>query len=183
MEVCSGWLDAIRGVLQGIDGQATGELVELILAAEKIFVNGQGRSGMVAQCLATRLAQMGLNVNVPGLSTCQRIGPNDLFLGISCSGTTATTVQFARISKQTGAKVAVLTASVDSSLAKNADLVILIDANAESIRKQCKCVIGPQNNTLFEEAALLYCDLLVCVLLEKKGLPKDVIEQRHTNLQ
>jgi 6-phospho 3-hexuloisomerase len=182
-EIISTWGKAIIPVLQQVEEQTSEELVEMILQADKVFITGQGRSGLIGRCLATRLTQMGLHVHIPGHATCQKIGAGDLLIAISCRGATMTTVEFARISRQFGAKVAAITAFGNSTLAKLADKVVVIAANDENIRKKCKYIVGPTNNTLFEQAALLYIDALVHILLERKGVSINIINQRHANLE
>lgn len=176
-------LAAVKLLLSRIDKAASDKLIEMMLPAGRIFVTGQGRSGLVAQCLATRLTQMGLNVNIPGNATCQRVGQGDLLIAISCRGTTITTVDYARIARQAGAKVAALTAFDKSEIAGMADHVLLIPSDDEDIRNKCGYIIGPNNNTLFEEAALLYVDGLVYMLIKRKGISEDVMNQQHTNLE
>jgi 6-phospho-3-hexuloisomerase len=176
-------LAAVEIVLSRMDQTASDRLIEMILQADKIFVTGQGRSGLVAQCLATRLAQMEFDVHIPGQATCQKIEPSDLLIAFSCRGTTTTTVEFARVSRRVGAKIAAVTAFGESTLAELADQVVLIPSDDQDIRSRCRYIIGPNNNTLFEQAALLYADTLVCILLEQKGTSKSIINQHHTNLE
>jgi len=182
-KIVTAWAEAIKLTFGQIEEQTSEELVEMILQAERIFVTGQGRSGLIAQCLATRLTQMGFHVHIPGHATCQKIEAGDLLIAISCCGTTTTTVKFARVSRQVGAKVAAVTAFGKSTLAELADEVVVIPANDEDIRKKCNYTIGPNNNTLFEQTALLYADALVCILLERKGISIETISQKHTNLE
>ena len=183
VEIVVAQLTAVKLLVSRIDKAASDKLIEMITHAEKIFVTGQGRSGLVAQCLATRLAQMGLDVYIPGQATCRKIKEGDLLIAISCRGTTTTTVDFAQISRKAGAKIVAVTASDKSTLTEIADHTVLIPSNDEDIRARCRYVVGPNNNTLFEETALLYTDALVYILLEQEGISKSIINQQHTNLE
>lgn len=176
-------LDAIKLAISRVEQKSTESLVDLILGATEVFVTGQGRSGFVAHCFATRLTQMGFLVHIPGQATCRKIKQEDLLIAISCSGRTKTTTELAHISSEVGAKIAVITAIQSSPLAKLSDQTIIIPSNIPEIRKSCQCVVGPHNNTVFEEAALVYSDILVYMLLEKKGISKDLISRSHTNLE
>jgi len=176
-------LDGIRLLLDDMDESAAGQFVQMVLHAGRIFVTGKGRSGFVAQCFATRLMQMGFDVHVPGEATCPRIKRGDLMVAISCSGTTGSTVQFARISGQSGAKVAAVTAVADSPLTALADHVVLVPVTGKEVKRHYRYVLGPHNNTLFEEALLLYFDAMVYSILERKGISKKVLTDRHTNLE
>lgn len=183
LELVTAQLTAIRTLLGRIEQSVTDKIIEMILQADKIFVTGQGRSGLVAQCLATRLAQIGFNVHIPGQATCQKIEAGDLLIAFSCRGTTMTIVEYARVSRKVGAKIAAMTAFANSALAELADEVVLIPSDDKDIRAECRYAVGPNNNTLFEQAALLYTDALVYILLERKGINKSIISQRHTNLE
>lgn len=183
VEITRAHLAGIQMLIGRIDQAASDKLVEMILQANKVFVTGQGRSGLVAQCLATRLAQMEFNAHIPGLATCQRIEKPDLLIAISCSGTTVTTIELAKTSRNAGAEVVVVTAVDKSVLAELATHIVLIPSDDADVKGRCKYIIGPNNNTLFEETALLYVDALICILLERKGISADVISQRHTNLE
>ncbi|MFO7870969.1 MAG: SIS domain-containing protein [Kiritimatiellia bacterium] len=176
-------LSAVALAVRRVSQDSTERLVSFILGAERVFVTGQGRSGLIAGCFATRLTQMGFRVHIPGQPTCRRIQARDLMIAVSCSGVTSTTIEFARISREAGSSTALITSSADSVLADMADETILIPANDPDIRKSCQCVVGPRNNTVFEESALLYLDALVYVLLERTDIPKDMMGQSHTNLE
>ena len=52
IEIVAAQLDAVRLLIERIDEKASSRLVEMILRAGSIFITGQGRSGLVAQCLA-----------------------------------------------------------------------------------------------------------------------------------
>jgi 6-phospho-3-hexuloisomerase len=183
IELVTAQIAGIKALISRIEQPMSDKIIEMILQADKIFITGQGRSGLVAQCLATRLAQIGFTVHIPGQATCQKIEKSDLLIAFSCRGTTKTVVEYARISQGVGAKIAVVTAFEDSTLAKLADEVVLVPSDDEDIRAVCRYPVGPNNNTLFEQAALLYVDALVYILMDRKGICKSIISQRHTNLE
>jgi len=176
-------LDGIRKLLDHMDEPQAEQLIRMVLAAKRVFVTGKGRSGRVAECFAMRMMQMGIDVHVPGEATCPRIQSGDLMVAISCSGTTVTTFQIARISHEAGAEVAAITAVPDSPLARLAHLAVVVPTTGTELKQRYHYVLGRYNNTLFEEATLLYCDALVCSILEREGIPTSRVSQRHTNLE
>jgi 6-phospho-3-hexuloisomerase len=181
--VVHAYLDSIKLLLEGIEKNTSDQFIDLVLGANSVFITGQGRSGLLAGCLATRLAQMGLNVHIPGQPTCAKIETGDVLIAFSCRGTTRTTIEYSKISKKEGAKIIGITASADSLLSKLADLLILIPSDNKAIKKNCKFVVGPQNNALFEQAAFIYTDSLIYFMLERQGLTQSSLYQRHTNLE
>lgn len=176
-------LDGIRMLLAEMDESDAETLVQMILAAMRVFVTGKGRSGYIAQCFAARLMQLGLDVHVPGEATCPRIKRGDLMVAVSCSGTTTSTVQFSRIARDAGAKVAAVTAVPGSPLAELAHLLVVVPVTGKDVKKRYRYVLGPYNNTLFEQALLLYFDAMVYSILERQGIPKSRLAERHTNLE
>jgi 6-phospho-3-hexuloisomerase len=183
IEIVRDSLTAVDGLLGDMDGAAAARFVRLLLNAGRIFITGKGRSGFVAECFATRLMQMGFDVHVPGEATCPRITEGDLMVAVSCSGNTSTTVQLARISHTSRATVVAVSAVAGSRLAALADLVVLVPTTQRKVKQRYAPVLGPHNNTLFEEALLLYFDSLVYAILEQEGIPDSLLRQRHTNLE
>jgi len=176
-------LDGIRTLLEDMDVQAAEGLVQMLVKAKRVFVAGKGRSGYIAQCFAMRLMQMGFDVHVPGEATCSRIKRGDLLVAVSCSGSTMSTVQMARVASEAKAKVVAVTALADSPLAAQADHVVLVPVTDKIVKKRYRYVLGPYNNTLFEQAMLLYFDAMVYSILERKGIPKKRLRDRHANLE
>jgi len=176
-------LDGMRRLLDKMDPQAAERMVQMVLGAPRVFVTGKGRSGLVAECFAMRLMQMGFEVHVPGEATCPRIKMGDLMIVISCSGTTMTTVQLARISHNVGAEIVAVTADPDSPLAAHADHCVVVPVAGKDVKESYRYVLGPYNNTLFEEAVLLFCDAMLYSILGREGIPEKLLDERHTNLE
>lgn len=176
-------LQGIGLLLDEMDEEGAERFVEAIIAAPAVFVSGKGRSGLVAACFAMRLMQMGCNVHVPSEVTCPPIRKGDLMVAISCSGKTMTTVQLARIAREQGAHVVAITAVADSPLTALADQVVMVPVMTRKFKKGYGSVLGPYNNSLFEEALLLYLDVTVYAMLARQGIPEQVLRERHTNLE
>ena len=176
-------LEGIRMLLDDMEERDAERLVEMLLRARRVFVTGKGRSGYIADSFAMRLMQMGFEVHVPNEATCPRIRKGDLIVAVSCSGATTTTVQLARISREAGARVVAVTAVPNSPLTSVADHVVVVPVTERDVKKSYRYVLGPYNNTLFEEALLLYFDAMVYSVLEREGISKSVLRERHTNLE
>ncbi|MFO7959044.1 MAG: 6-phospho-3-hexuloisomerase [Candidatus Brocadiia bacterium] len=176
-------LDAVRKLVGKMDETAAERLIQMIIRAERTFLTGKGRSGLVAECFAMRLMQTGFEVHVPGEATCPRIRRNDLMVAVSCSGTTMTTVQMGRVAQRSGAQLVAVTADPNSPLAEMADHVLLVPVTGQDLKESYRDVMGPYNNTLFEEAVLLYCDAVVESVLGRENIPERVLQDRHTNLE
>ncbi|RLP72320.1 SIS domain-containing protein, partial [Mycetocola manganoxydans] len=92
-------------------------VAETLAGAHRVFVLGAGRSGLALQMTAMRLMHLGLNVHIVGEVTAPAIGPGDVLLTASGSGTTTSIVRGADAAVNAGADVAVITTAADSPLA------------------------------------------------------------------
>jgi 6-phospho 3-hexuloisomerase len=149
-------------------------LAEMLPRAKRTFVTGAGRSGLVARSFGMRLMHAGLPAFIPGETIAPAACEGDLMVAISCTGQTGYTDYMARRAKQLGVKVVVLTAEPDSPLAKRADEVVLIPAEADDIVVRA---------AVFEHAASLCLDAVFNVLAERLKLDLREFRRRHANLE
>ena len=121
-----------------------------------------------------RLMHAGLPAFVPGETITPAAGKGDLLVAISCTGTTGFTDYIAARAKELGAEVVVITAEVNSPMAKQADTVIQIPAEADDIVFRA---------AVFEHATSLCLDALFNVLADRLKLDMESFRQRHANLE
>lgn len=181
-------LDAALGELSAVfarvDGAAADHLLDLILAAPAVFTAAAGRSGLLLRCAAMRLMHMGRTVYVVGEIVTPAIAKGDLLLMVSGSGETGGLVGMAHKARQIGARIAVVTANAESTLARMADAVVGLAAptpKAADIRDFVPSV-QPMGN-LFEQSAFLLLDAMVRELMRKTGKTSEEMFQRHANLE
>ena len=104
------------------------QLTEAIMAAERIFVAGVGRSGLLVRGFAMRLTHMGFTVHVAGDVTTPAITASDLLIMGSGSGSTGTLRVIAEKAKTTGCKIALISTLDNSPIAQLADIVLIVPA-------------------------------------------------------
>ena len=93
----------------------------------KVFVVGEGPSGLVAKALAMRLAELSYDVFVIGETITSAVEKGDVFIVISESGRTPLVLEAAKIAKEkVGAKIISETASDGSPISKLADLLLIV---------------------------------------------------------
>src|ERR671921_217623 len=110
-------LDEINTIVQRVDPEEVAALVTELRLADRIFVTGAGRSGLVLKMAAMRLMHLGLTVHVVGETTSPAIRSGDLLLAASGSGTTAGVVKAAETAAAQGARIAAYTTNAGSPLA------------------------------------------------------------------
>src|SRR5271155_1766031 len=109
-------LHELERTLAAVSGAEVAVAQRMILAANRVFVTGAGRTGLALKMAAMRLMHLGLVVHVAGEVTTPAIGPGDLLVVASGSGTTAGPVNAAAVAVKAGARVLALTATPASQL-------------------------------------------------------------------
>ncbi len=175
-------IDELVRALRNVDEAAAMRLVDMILAAPRVFVYGRGRTGLGAWAFASRLAQMGLEVHVVGEMTAPAISAGDLLVAASGTGTTRTTLLAAEEARRIGARVVALTAHLDSPLAASADLVVPVEG-ATRRRAAGEEKSAQYGGSLFEQTLLLALDSVAMVLKRRLARSDYEMDQRHANLE
>lgn len=176
-----GNLDELKEMLGGITPVDNSHLGEIILLAERVFVVGQGRTGLVTKMFAMRLMQIGLDTYIVGETLTPAIRSGDLLVAASGSGETPSVVRAAQKAKEIGARVAVITSAAHSSLAKYADHLTILPGQSIKISAQVSTKL-PLANAL-EQTALIFLDCVVAWLAAQKGETNQSMMSRHANLE
>jgi 6-phospho-3-hexuloisomerase len=153
----------------------------LIADAPRVFVLGAGRSGLALRMTAMRLMHLGQDVHVVGEVTSPAIAAGDLLLTASGSGTTGGIVRAAQTAASVGARVAAMTTDPESSLAKLADVAIIIPAAGKLDRSGTAS--AQYAGGLFEQAVVLIGDALFHALWQRSGQSADELWPRHANIE
>jgi len=169
-------------VLKHVDERPIEKLLDAALASEKIYLAGQGRSGLMARAFAMRLMHLGLTSFVAGETVTPAFMKDDLMIACSGSGETKITVHLAESSKECGGQLAVVTANPKSTLAKMADFVILLRCGEFGADRQWTRSIQ-FGRALFEQSSLLLFDAMILRLAARLGKKAQDVLLRHTNLE
>lgn len=172
-------MQKVEQMLSSIDEKRIEEICEVFLKADRIFLYGAGRSGLVAKAFAIRLVHLGFQTYVIGETITPPVRENDLIVVISGSGETIPSVMTAEIAKKMGAKLVVITSRKDSRIARYADITVILSVEHEEEKKKRLSPLG----TLFEASAWIFTDGLVAKLMEMKGESEEKMRERHATLQ
>jgi 6-phospho-3-hexuloisomerase len=175
-------VDELARAMRDVDETSAMQMVEMILAAPRVFIYGRGRTGLGAWAFASRLAQMGLEVHVVGEMTAPAIRSGDLLVAASGTGTTRTTLLAAEEARRIGAGVVALTTHPDSELGRAADLVVRVEG-ATRRRAEGEEPSVQYGGSLFEQALLLTLDSVAMVLKRRLARSDHEMDRRHANLE
>jgi 6-phospho-3-hexuloisomerase len=168
-----------------------GMLIEAWSWGKIVLVVGAGRSGLVGRAFAMRLMHLGFRTYVVGETVTPGIGPNDLLLAISGSGTTGVVVAAAEAAKRVGAKVIAITSFPDSPLAKLADHVVVVPGRtktSEEVDYFSRQILGMHEplaplGTLFEVGAVVFLDSIIAELMHRLGKTEREMRARHATIE
>lgn len=168
-------------VLQGITYPAVEQLAQKITEVERIFVIGEGRSGLAIRMAAMRLMHLGCFVYVVGETTTPSIRATDLLIACSGSGSTESVCAIAAKAKAVGAYLVGVTVDKQSLLGQLVDLTIELAAatkqDFENVRSQQFA------GSLFEQSTLLFFDTLFYVLSQMLNKNPQILLALHANLE
>ena len=173
--------DEISEVFQRVDPAQVAALVTELRLADRIFVTGAGRSGLVLKMAAMRLMHLGLTVHVVGETTAPAIRAGDLLLAASGSGTTAGVVKAAETAAGQGARVAAYTTNSGSPLAAVAAAVVLIPAAQKT--DHGSALSRQYSGSLFEQVLFATTEAVFQSLWEEDAAAAEELWQRHANLE
>lgn len=140
--------------------------VEMILACQgRVAMTGMGKSGIIAHKISATLASTGtpsffLHPAEGIHGDLGMVTSNDVVIALSNSGETGEVLNILPSLRRIGAKLIAMVGNSDSTLAKNADVVLNVGVKKEA----CPLGLAPTSSTT---AALAFGDALAMALMGK----------------
>ncbi|AOM81636.1 6-phospho-3-hexuloisomerase [Salisediminibacterium beveridgei] len=178
-------VNEVKGVLDQVDEQQAIALGREIIKANRIFITGEGRSGLMGKAVAMRLVHAGFTVYVTGETITPSIQSGDLLLAISGSGSTEGSYQYARTAKKMDARVFLVTTAEESTIGEVSDGVLIFPAATKFRKSHEPDTIQPLGNQ-FDQSVHLLLDAVIIWVTRQTAGSEDVNQQmasRHANLE
>jgi len=173
-------LGEVKAVVELTEPEPVERLLDALASARRIYVAGEGRSGLVARTFAMRLVHLGLTAYACGETITPAIGAGDLCVACSGSGTTPITCHRAQQSRGVGAAVAAIVAAPGTALGAEADIEVVLPAPTKLSQASGSHQFGA---SLFEQSLLIFLDALVLLLQERRGASPESMFAKHANLE
>ena len=164
----AGGIAALIAAIRGALGAPFAEAVELIAKSKgRLIVTGMGKSGHVGRKIAATFASTGTPAYFvhPGEASHGDLGMitrDDVIMALSWSGETVELKDLIDYSRRFGTGLIAVTAEAESTLAKSADVVLLLP----QAREACPHNLAPTTSSLMQ---LALGDALAVALLESRG--------------
>ena len=175
-------LDELKEALGAVNKQSTEAFVAEIEGANQVFFVGVGRVLLSLKSVAKRLAHLGVKAHIVGEITEPAITPDDVLVVGSGSGESLFPVAIARKAKSLGARVVMIGSNTHSTLAGMADLVVRIPVQTK-LGLPGEIPSRQPMTSLFEQALLLYGDVIAAMMIEKRGIDIKSLWRCHANLE
>lgn len=175
-------LAEITRVATAIDRTEVNGLATSLLAADRVFVTGEGRSGFMAKAFAMRLMHLGIGVFVIGETTTPAIQSSDTVVAVSGSGTTGGTVRVAEQATALGATLWAVTTDPGSPLGALAAGHLVIPAATKYRRAGEAPTIQPLSS-LFDQATHIALDVVCLTIAGIRGVDNGLAARAHANTE
>lgn len=134
-------MQALQDTMEILDGEALARAADMLADARLILIIGVGTSGPIMQDMYHMLFRLGLNVRAQSDSYLQLmeaalVGPEDVVVGVSQSGSSTDPVLTMAEAKRNGAGTIVITGNAESPITQHADVTLLTvsrETRAEAI--------------------------------------------------
>jgi|UniRef100_UPI0037847235 arabinose-5-phosphate isomerase len=158
-------------------GQAIDLLLGCVRSRGKLIVCGVGKSGSIGRKLAATLNSTGATTVLLDVGDALHgdlgvIDPGDLAILLSYSGETSELLNLLPHLKRFSIPVVAITGGLQSTLAKNADVVLDVHVTQEA----CPLNLAPTSSTT---TMLVLCDALAMALLEARGFQAEDFAKLH----
>jgi 6-phospho-3-hexuloisomerase len=175
-------LAEVSSVLAQVDENELEEIGLQLAKAKRIFVVGEGRSGLMAKSFAMRLMHLGATVYVVGETITPSIALGDCLVAVSGSGTTQNVVSVAEKSAAIGCDVMAVTTNPEASLANYAGTILRVPA-ATKYRKENEAPSIQPLGSLFDQAVHLLFDRLCLIYADERHVDHEGAFRKHSNLE
>lgn len=183
----------IKAIADDISDEEVSYFIQELLDAKRIYVMGAGRSGLVAKAFAMRLMHLGMISYVVGETITPALQNGDLIVVLSGSGRTRTIMEIVQTAKEIGGRISLITSNPDSPIGKISDTLVIIENFRDSIPDESKeydtrQMLGEHRSfaplgTLFETAAMTFCDAVISRLMEITQTDESALKDRHANIE
>jgi 6-phospho-3-hexuloisomerase len=173
-------VEEISHVLINVNEEEAVQFSNELVKAKRIFVCGEGRSGLMGKAFAMRLMHADYTVFVVGETITPSIQEGDLFVAISGSGETSSIYQLVEKAKKVRANVQLVTVNKDSSIGNIADGILVVPAATKYRLPSEAPTIQPLGNQFDQSVHLLLDAIIISTLKEASN---EELRNRHANLE
>lgn len=175
-------LAEIHAVTKQVEEESIQKVASLVGEGKRVFLIGEGRSGLMAKSFAMRLMHLGASVFVVSETITPSIEKGDILIAVSGSGKTKSVTWTAEAAKSLGCEVIAVTTNTESPLAANATFVLHVPAATKYRRENEQPSIQPLGS-LFDQSIHVLFDTICLLYSELQQVDHQQAFNKHSNLE
>ena len=171
-------MNEIEDVIDKVKEEELQAVMNEIDKGRRIFVCGEGRSGLSAKGFAMRLMHLGYTVFAVGETITPAVGENDVFIAVSGSGKSANVVNDAKKAADKGCTVIAVTSKPDSPLAELAGHILVIPGTVKGDAKETRGSVQLLSS-LFDQSLHITLDALCLLISYRDNTTNETATKAH----
>ena len=175
-------LQTIMTEIEEVTGKVKEEELQAVIEEfdkkRRVFVAGEGRSGLSAKGFAMRLMHLGYTVFVVGETITPAVHDGDIFIGVSGSGKSASVLNDTKKAADKGCTVIAVTSKPSSPLAQFADKVLVIPGTVKGDTGEGRGSVQLLSS-LFDQSLHITLDAVCLLLSYRDNTANETATQAH----
>lgn len=173
-------LSEIQEVVSSVREKQVESVLQYILKEKRVFILGEGRSGLQGKSFAMRLMHLSYTVYVIGETITPSIQKEDVLIAISGSGTTSSILSLAKKAKDNGIEVIGITSDSESELAKRSSEVLIVPG---ATKKGTGINSIQLLSTLFDQSVHIVLDYICLLISQRDKVSNEEASAQHSNME
>lgn len=169
-------IQEIAGVCECVEIAQIEEVIRCIGKNKRIFVVGEGRSGLIVKCFAMRLMHLGYEVYVLGETINPAMHEDDVLVAVSGSGKSETVLIHVKKAKAIGSAVIGISAKKESKLFQSADCCLYIPGTVKQDAQRRSIQLL---STLFDQSLHVILDMVVLMISQSNQIGNEQAANNH----
>lgn len=171
-------MNEIENVLNKVNEEELQAVIDVMDKNRRIFVCGEGRSGLSAKGFAMRLMHLGYTVYVVGETITPAMNENDVFIAVSGSGKSMNVINDAKKASDKGCEVIAVTSKPESPLAALAEYVLTISGTVKGDAKEARGSVQLLSS-LFDQSLHITLDALCLLISYRDNTSNEAAANAH----
>ena len=178
VDVLSTIMNEIEDVMSKVKEEELQAVINEVDKNKRIFVCGEGRSGLSAKGFAMRLMHLGYTVFAVGETITPAVSENDIFIAVSGSGKSMNVVNDAKKAADKGCVVIAVTSKPESPLAALAKYVLTIPGTVKGDTKEARGSVQLLSS-LFDQSLHITLDALCLLISYRDNTSNEAATNAH----
>jgi len=178
MEILVTIMQEIHGVLGNVKAEELRSAAAIFSKDRRVFVDGEGRSGLMAKGFAMRLMHLGYTVYVIGETITPAIKEGDLLVCVSGSGCSSSVVGNALKAHEKNIEILAFTSKEASPLGEIASVLVLVPGTIRSEQGESRTSIQLLSS-LFDQSIHIVLDALCLMISRQDNVSNETATKTH----